>query len=272
MRVVLFAPTSRSLYSRLVAHALIQEPGVDLVGIFVRRLWSYKRIRTDLGREGPRLLQKILTKLILTEVATADQAPSPIAVLADERGLDFNDLSRFCQRHGIAYRKLFDFNAPNSAVLLRALSPDLVVFTGGGLIRMNILQIPSLGVLNCHSGLLPRYRGMDTLEWTVLEPQGARPQVGLSLHYMDAGVDTGPILSRHVEELRPGDSLDAIRKRLEPAMVRLIVAGVHDLLGGELRSEPQERSAGRQYFVIHPRLQARAEYMLSQAWGKARGE
>ena len=50
MRVVLFAPTNRSLYSRLVARGLGQLDGVELVGIYVRRLWSRKRIRVDLRR------------------------------------------------------------------------------------------------------------------------------------------------------------------------------------------------------------------------------
>ncbi|TFH32782.1 MAG: hypothetical protein E4G99_12330 [Anaerolineales bacterium] len=266
MRVVLFAPTSSSLYSRLVAHELQRQAAVDLVGIFVRRLWSYKRIRTDLRREGPRLLQKIYSKLILPEKAAIGQEQDPMRALAVELGLDFKDLAVCSQRNGISYREVLDFNAPACQSALEGLSPDLIVFTGGGLIRKNILGIPTLGVLNCHSGLLPRYRGMDTLEWALLEADQAPPTVGLTLHFMDPGVDTGPILRQHLEDLKPGDTLDAVRRRLEPAMVRMVSRGVRELQSGELEAQAQERSAGQQYFVIHPRLQTRAALKLSRAW------
>lgn len=267
MRVVMFAPTNRSLYSRLVAQALNRQVGVDLLAIFVRKLWSPKRIRADLRREGPRLLQKIYTKLILPEAADQQGGESPLLSYASKHGVDEKNLVDFSRRHAIAYHQVADFNALSSAAELEKLSPDLIVFTGGGLIRKNILDIPSHGVLNCHSGLLPRYRGMDTLEWTILEAKGKTPKVGLTLHLMDVGVDTGPILRQHIEALRPGDSLDSVRARLEPQMVQLMSEGVRDLASGELRATEQEKSAGRQYFVIHPRLQAKAEIKLRSGWG-----
>lgn len=261
MRIVLFAPTARSLYSRLVAHGLRWEPGAEVVGIFIRRLWSYRRIQTDLRREGPRLLQKIFVKLILPESSTGSR-DKPLSVMAREKSLGSLNLVDFGRNHRIPVHRVRDFNSEASETSLRDLAPDLIVFTGGGLIRKNILRIPTMGVLNCHSGLLPRYRGMDTLEWTILEAQGRLPEVGLTLHFMDTGVDTGPILRQYRQPLSAGDELAAVRERLEPEMVRLILAGVRALQQGELEAEPQKITEGRQYFVIHPRLQAKAALKL----------
>ena len=266
MRVVLFAPTASSLYSRLIAHELIHMPEVELAAVFVRRLWSAKRIRVDLRREGPRLLQKINAKLVLGEGRNPIDPQTALEVLAAARGLDFKDLADFGRRNRIPCKTVDDFNSESCRVRLEALAPDLIVFTGGGLIRQQILEIPVLGVLNCHSGLLPRYRGMDTLEWALLEAGQKAPIVGLTLHFMDSGVDTGPILRQHLENIRPGDTLEGIRKRLEPEMVRLISTGVRDLQQGTLQAVAQERSAGRQYFVIHPRLQERAVRRLARGW------
>ncbi len=264
MRVALFAPTSRSLYSRLVASAIIQQEKIELVGIFVRHLWSIKRIRTDLRREGPRLLQKVYEKLIAPEAISQGEA-NPLVDVANERLLNFRDLIDMSRRSGIPFYRVRDFNSKRTEASLKGLKPDLVAFTGGGLIRKNILTVPAQGVLNCHSGLLPRFRGMDTLEWTILEAQGALPQVGLTLHFMDTGVDTGPILRQHRVELNPGESLNAVRKRLEPEMVQLMCQGVVDQQRGILKAIPQEKSAGRQYFVIHPRLQEKAEMKLQRS-------
>jgi folate-dependent phosphoribosylglycinamide formyltransferase PurN len=261
MRIVLLAPTNSSLYSRLIAHVLHQMSEVRIVGVFVRRLWSIKRVRTDLRREGPRLLQKIFSKLIVPEGADL-RSDKPLVNLSAEMELRDQTLSAFSRRASISYHRVTDFNSEVSEGLIRQLSPDLIVFTGGGLIRQNILEIPSRGVLNCHSGLLPRYRGMDTLEWTILETERGLPQVGLTLHYMDAGVDTGPILSKHSEELSRGESLQAVRARLEPEMVRLMQQGIRGIISDSLHPEIQDKHAGRQYFVIHPRLRRLAEFRL----------
>jgi methionyl-tRNA formyltransferase len=229
------------------------------VATYIRRLWSIKRVRTDLRREGPRLLQKIYSKLILGEHGDVEK---PINLYAREVGLEDGDLLSLARRYDAAFQVVNDFNNDRCMQSLTNLEPDLIVFTGGGLIRKSILRIPRLGVINCHSGLLPRYRGMDTLEWALLESQTQLPEVGLTLHFMDRGVDTGPILRQHSEQLRLGDTLTGVRERLEPEMVRLMSQGVHDLAKGTLRAEPQDPAAGRQYFVIHPRLRERASLRL----------
>ncbi len=264
MRAILFAPTDRSLYARLVAHQLNGLPGVELVGIYVRSLWSLNRIRIDLRREGPRLLDKIYDKLIVPERVALNEE-RPLAVLATELGLEDPTLFDFSRRTGVPCDRTRDFNGAACERSIKELAPDLIVFTGGGLIRKNTLAIPTIGVLNCHSGLLPHYRGMDTLEWAVLESGDTLPQVGLTLHLMDAGVDTGPILRLHRKQLRPGDEIPSVRRQLEPEMVRLVVEGVRDLERGRLKATPQNPEDGRQYFVIHPRLARIAAAKLNMA-------
>ncbi len=263
MRVVLLAPTNRSLYSRLVARGLGELDGVALVGVYVRRLWSRKRIRVDLRREGPRLLQKVFNKLILPE-SEAFTSEAPLAIMAEEQRLEERTLIAISRRMGIPCRQVGDFNSQRCESSLKSLAPDLIVFTGGGLIRKHILAIPTIGVLNCHSGLLPRYRGMDTLEWSILEAREGLPEVGLTLHLMDAGVDTGPILKHHYYRLSAGEQLSGVRQRLEPEMVRLMVDGVGSLQRGTLKGLAQKDSDGQQYYVIHPRLADKAAARLER--------
>ena len=79
----------------------------------------------------------------------------------------------------------------------------------GGLpiIKKEILSLPSMGFLNVHPGILPNYRGLDPVKWSIrnLDPLGA------TVHLIDEGIDTGPILlkkemkqfkSRTIKELR----------------------------------------------------------------------
>src|SRR6266853_1031916 len=104
-----------------------------------------------------------------------------------------------------------DQNAPDSISQLRTWSPDLIVFTGGNILRQPLLEVPRLGVLNAHLGLLPEVRGMASPEWSLLN----HVPVGITIHYIDAGIDAGPILQRYeFPDVAACESLSDLRNRL----------------------------------------------------------
>ncbi len=70
-------------------------------------------------------------------------------------------------------------------------------------------------------GILPDYRGRDVVEWSLLEGQFDR--VGLTVHFMDEGVDTGDILHLKPTFPRLGKSRMQLRERLEGQMCSLMV-------------------------------------------------
>ncbi len=264
MRLAILAPTPRSLYSRLVTHLAAQEDGVEVVLVVVRSLWSVRRLRGELRRDGPRLLEKVYRKLLLGERAYPDDDPETLLALARQSGLPGRTLHDLSRRYGFPLLTAPDLNGRRAENALQSARPDAVAFTGGGLIRSGLLAIPRLGVLNCHMGILPEFRGMDVVEWAILEAGPAEPKIGLTLHLMDRGVDTGPILLRHALDLREGDTREKIRRRLEPAMVRLMLEGIRGLRDGSLQPRPQQEAAGRQYFVLHPRIQEAASARLDR--------
>jgi len=266
MRVVLFSPTGKSIYARMVLHLLAQEPGVEVAGVVIRSIWSWRRLRGDLRRDGPRLMRKIYAKLVLGEQAYAPQDHDSLVWHLREAGLEGQSLKRICRARGIACISVRDLNSAKVGTFLKDRETDLVVFTGGGLIRRNILALPRLGVLNCHAGLLPRYRGMDVVEWAILEAQ-AEPETGLTLHFMDPGVDTGPILLKEPMRARAGEDLARLRTRMEERMPFLVLEGVRGLKEGRLKPTIQVSEEGRQYFVIHPRLRRAAERRLAAIRG-----
>jgi hypothetical protein len=100
----------------------------------------------------------------------------------------FRTLREVAKYYGFPVVVCSDQNSPDSIARLKEWLPDLIIFTGGNILRKPMLDLPHLGVLNVHLGLLPEVRGMSTPEWSLLN----NVPVGITIHYVDAGIDTGP--------------------------------------------------------------------------------
>ena len=264
IKVALLSPIHNSLYSRLVAQQVIREAGLELVCAVVRTPWDLKRIRSEMTRDGVRLLKKVQQKLILGEAAYPADDTETLPALARHMDLEAGSLNELCRQQNVPCLTVRDHNEARALDLLRGLKPDVIAFTGGGLLRKEILSIPSLGVLNCHSGILPLYRGMDVVEWPMIEGRLDDVGVGLTLHFMDPGVDTGPILLQRRVQVRPGDTSVSLRRHMEPQMVEVMLEGLRGLRDGSVTPRPQRAEDGRQYFVMHPRIKACAERRLAE--------
>ena len=94
-------------------------------------------------------------------------------------------------------------NHPDVVQLANELKPDLIAVFGTSLIRGELLQKGRLGIVNLHGGLSPEYRGADCTFWSLYnrEPE----KVGCTLHFIDAGIDTGRLIAHISPEVRPDD-------------------------------------------------------------------
>jgi folate-dependent phosphoribosylglycinamide formyltransferase PurN len=175
----------------------------------------------------------------------------------------FSNLREVAALYGFPVAVCKDQNAPDSIAQLREWSPELIVFTGGNILRNQLLELPRLGVLNVHLGLLPEVRGMSTPEWSLLE----HVPVGITVHYVDAGIDTGPILLRcEYPDAARSESLSDLRNRLIAFGVEKAAEVIANLDRGTISATPQpELDVDRQFFVMHDWLQARAAERLTQS-------
>lgn len=264
LRVILFAPIHTSLYSRLVLHGLLKDPSVEVVGVVVRDHRNIRRVRSEFRRDGRRLIRKFIRKYLLREKMYDGLAGENLAQMAQDMDLPKGSLRTMAEEAALPYLVCKDLSDERNEKFLLQKQPDLVAFTGGGLIRSNILQIPTLGVLNCHSGVLPRYRGMDVVEWTALEGALDTTGFGVSLHYMEKGVDTGPIIRVIPYTPSQEDTFSTIRMKLEVKMVTAMLSGIHAVAEGKAKGQPQNMQDGRQYFVMHARMKMCASARLKE--------
>jgi folate-dependent phosphoribosylglycinamide formyltransferase PurN len=158
------------------------------------------------------------------------------------------------------FRRLDD---PRLSARVRREGMEVVVNGGGGIFRRALLdQVPG-GVLNPHAGPLPRYRGMNAVEWAVFH--GDRPCV--TVHSVDTGIDTGDIIRSRPVEVRAEDTIPALRARSYAVAVEALFGVLADLRAGRAARVPQSRDAGRQHYVMHPRLLAIAERRIARLAG-----
>jgi hypothetical protein len=94
-------------------------------------------------------------------------------------------------------------NHPKVTELARQRNPDVIAVFGTTLIKPPLLGQGRLGMVNLHGGLSPEYRGADCTFWALYN--GEPEKVGCTLHYIDAGIDTGRLIAHVCPEVKPAD-------------------------------------------------------------------
>jgi methionyl-tRNA formyltransferase len=148
---------------------------------------------------------------------------------------------------------------------IAALRPDAIcVACFPYRLPQDIIRIPRLGSLNVHPSLLPDNRGPDPLFWTFRRGDAF---TGVTIHLMDAGLDTGPILLQKRLEVPDGISELLLEQQLAGCGAELLREALTGLAAGRVQPAPQENDQATQYpfpdsgdFLITPERPARWAY------------
>ena len=112
----------------------------------------------------------------------------------------------------------------------------LVVAAYGLLLPQAALEIAAHGALNIHASLLPRWRGAAPIQRALLA--GDR-ETGITIMQMDAGLDTGPMLSRHPLAIADDDDARSLHDKLAALGAKAIVHTLDELASGRTQPAPQ---------------------------------
>ena len=113
---------------------------------------------------------------------------------------------------------------------IRGVTPDVIVVVAyGQILPGDVLEIPRLACLNLHASLLPRWRGAAPVQAAIAA--GDR-ETGITVMYMDEGLDTGDIMLQRIVEILPNDTGGSLHDRLAQIApeallesLRLVAAG-----------------------------------------------
>jgi len=123
---------------------------------------------------------------------------------------------------------------------IRTLGPDVIVVVAyGQILPRTVLQIPKIACLNLHASLLPRWRGAAPIQAAIAA--GDR-ETGITVMYMDEGLDTGDILLQRTVDILPNDTGGSLHDRLAQIAPEILLESLVLLAKGIAPRIPQDNS------------------------------
>jgi methionyl-tRNA formyltransferase len=130
--------------------------------------------------------------------------------------------------------------APEAFDVLLSWAPDLIVVAAyGQILRQNVLDLPRFGCINVHASLLPRWRGAAPIQAVLLHGD---TRSGATIMKMDAGIDTGAVLTMEEYVISPEDTSTTLAANLSEIGARLLISTLPEYLSGKIQPVPQDES------------------------------
>ncbi len=140
--------------------------------------------------------------------------------------------------HDVEVRQPESLKTGTALTALQDLAPTVMIVAAYGLLLpSDVLAVPRLGCINIHASLLPRWRGAAPIQRAIL---AGDTETGISLMQMEAGLDTGPVLTRTACPIDPADTAQSLHDRLAHLGAAALVRALPDILANTLTAEPQD--------------------------------
>lgn len=186
----------------------------------------------------------------------------PLACLV----LDSRDLSglntKIIRESGIAQERVFYSHVINTSQTLAAFQKielDLVILAWWPyIIKEDLINIPRIGCLNFHPSYLPYNRGKHYNFWAIVESV----PFGVTLHFVNKGVDTGDIAFQSIIETSWEDTGETLYYKAQKEIIRLFKDKFLDIKSGCIPRKPQDLSQGS--FHRSDELEARSQVDLAK--------
>jgi len=126
---------------------------------------------------------------------------------------------------------------PEAFADLERLRPDLIVVAAyGQILRQNVLDLPKFGCINVHASYLPRWRGAAPIQAAIL---AGDEYTGVSIMKMDAGIDTGGVLSQEKLAIGPDETAITLENKLASIGSQLLIDTLPSYFSGLISPQPQ---------------------------------
>jgi methionyl-tRNA formyltransferase len=138
-------------------------------------------------------------------------------------------------------------NDSSAVQFIREHAPDVLAVCGTSVLKPHVFTLAPRGAINIHTGITPEYRSADPIFWALY--RGEPEKVGVTIHYIDAGVDTGPVISQERVPVYADDSLATLYVRCLRHGSRLYSRALSGIEAGSVATTVRPNVGGRAYLA-----------------------
>ena len=138
-----------------------------------------------------------------------------------------------------------NINDDKAYQFISELSPDLICVCGTSVIKPRIFNLAKHGAINIHVGITPEYRSAKPIEWALHNRD--YENVGVTLHFVDRGVDTGDTIFQEKIPVNKGDNVGSIYAQCKIAGCNLMLMAISEIEEGTVKRWRKEGVGGRKY-------------------------
>jgi len=156
------------------------------------------------------------------------------------RKLTAGPVKKLALEHDIPVEQPLNFKQDGAQKALFDYQADLMIVVAYGLLLpQDILDAPKLGCINIHASLLPRWRGAAPIQRAILAGDN---ETGVCIMQMEAGLDTGPVLSRSSCPIHDSDTAQILHDRLAVLGAETLLTTLTHLPELQGNAQPQDDS------------------------------
>ena len=186
---------------------------------------------------------------------------------------DFFNLTHVCLKYSIPFKRVKDINSLENIAWIRDKKPDLIFCVGWSkILKKDLLEIPSYGVVGYHPAALPKNRGRHPIIWSIA--LGLK-KTASTFFIMDSGIDSGDIISQVEIEIGENDDAAALYEKVKICAVHQFEKISSDFQAGKINRIKQDhtqkttwRKRGHSDGLIDWRLSASSISRLVRALNK----
>jgi methionyl-tRNA formyltransferase len=146
-------------------------------------------------------------------------------------------LRKNAEAAGIPFFVHEDVNSSDFEKTLSQFKSDIFVsMSFNQIFKQSIIQIPEKGIINCHAGMLPFYRGRNVLNWALINDE---TKFGITVHYVDGGIDTGDIILQQSYKIDDSDTYATLLERSFGYCADMLYRALVEIDLGESKRIPQ---------------------------------
>lgn len=215
----------KGLSSQIILNALYQSFGVD-AAIFEEKESTKTFLKRRIKKLGYlQVAGQIMFQLVIVPLLRR-QAAVVIDSMLHKASVDTT------QNVDIPIHEVASANDNSVIELIQNIQPDLIVINGTRILSKKLLAAISCPVINMHAGITPKYRGVHGAYWALVNDD--KKNCGVTVHLVDAGVDTGEVLYQSLIKCAPEDNFLTYPIKQLVAGIPFLLKAVEDAFSNKL--------------------------------------